>query len=95
MNLDVRFKLYSGSASQTIDPFEMPERWNSSMFKFSGAFDSEYVIDPRMRQEAGHPDGLYYICNFAHSLTSFSVLVKEVDPIQEFTEMENGFVYNK
>jgi hypothetical protein len=91
--LDVRFKLYSGTSSQTIDPLEMPSSWNSSNFKFSGAFDSEFHITPRMRKQIGHPDGLYYICNFANSLNSFSMVVNEIDLGQDFVEMENGFVY--
>ena len=73
----------------------MPESWNSSLFKFSGAFDSEYIITPRMRKEVGHEDGLYYICNFAHTLNSFSAIVREVDRDQDYTQLENGFFYSE
>jgi hypothetical protein len=73
----------------------MPDKWNSSVFKFSGAFDSEMVISPRMRKQVGHEDGLYYVCNFAHTLNSFSTIIREVDPEQDFTQLENGFVYSE
>jgi hypothetical protein len=95
-NLDVRFKLYSGASSQTIDAVDVPETWDASEFKLTGAFDSEYVLTPRMRrqsQRGNHATGLYYICDFAHTYSSFSVLVKEIPTDQKHTLLENGFVY--
>jgi hypothetical protein len=37
--------------------------------------------------------GLYYICDFAHTYSSFSVLVKEIPSDQTYTLLENDFVY--
>jgi hypothetical protein len=49
----------------------------------------------RESQKGNHEKGLYYICNFAHTYSSFSILVNEVSTDQKYTLLENGFSYSE
>jgi len=71
-------------------------------FHSSSTFDQMIRLTPRMREDIGTPKGSYYICLFAHTFASFSVMVKETSLVQKsdgnhgalFNELDNGFVYS-
>jgi hypothetical protein len=93
-NLDVNFKLYSGIATQVINPLEVPADYRDAKFEVSAPdmLDTSMRLTPEMRGE--HSVGLYYICVFAHMTSSFSVIVKESEERLGYQVMQPGFVYH-
>ena len=85
--LDVKYKFFSGVASQTISPVTKPMEYEDAEFKKRGGVDSHMKITSEMRKSTktgNHIIGFYYICVFAHTPSSYQIIAKETDPTEQF-----------
>lgn len=93
-NLDVMFKMYSGLATQSINPHKLPADYHQSAFKteLPDPFDTSIRVTPEMRRQ--HGTGFYFICVFAHMTSSYSLMVHETSATAGYQAMETGFAYH-
>lgn len=81
------FTIYSGFVNVGVFLESPPKEFsdlNDAAFKVIEPSSSEVMITPMMRKSAGHENGIYYICMFAHTQSSYSILVSEVSADTKF-----------
>jgi hypothetical protein len=71
-NLLITFTSYSGITSLTLNPRQPPNGEEDSKFKFYDWGSQQIAVTPEMRKSVGSEEGVYYICMFAHTPSSFS-----------------------
>lgn len=93
-DLQIKVQMFSGLMSYTLNPMAPAQDYESSVFKFIGAYSSALEVTARERREkssTGKGDGVYYLCMFPHITSTYSVLVTEVPHNNPYKYLGDGF----
>ncbi len=75
--MNVRFAIFSGIASFTFTPKDIPLKYEDAVYKKADFGNAALVITPRDRQVNATLTGLYYLCVFSHMTATYSVQIIE------------------
>ena len=75
--MNVRFAQYSGIASFTFNPKEIPLKFEDAVYKKAEFGNSALIISARDRATNATSTGLYYFCVFSHMTATYSIQVIE------------------
>jgi hypothetical protein len=83
-NLDIKIKRFSGVSSLLVNPKTVPTNSEVAKFKSIDQSDQMLRLTGKQRAEAGRGSGQYYICMFAHTFSSFSLIVTETSKSSKY-----------
>jgi hypothetical protein len=89
--VNVRFAQFSGIASITFNPREIPLKFEDAVYKKAEFGNTALVITPRDRSVNATTTGLYYLCIFSHMTATYSIQIIETPVSQAYHTLEDGW----